>query len=66
VGVAGRPGRPGRGPGSYLGSGDAFDTAIAEFSELYADQSDRDHAALVEAIGSGRIPDRPLVPPTPT
>jgi Uncharacterized protein conserved in bacteria len=41
--------------GSYLGSGDAFDTAIAEFSELYADQSERDHAALVEAIGSGRI-----------
>ena len=40
---------------SYLGSGDAFDTAIAEFSELYADQSERDHAALVTAIDAGRI-----------
>jgi uncharacterized protein (DUF2252 family) len=41
--------------GSYLGSGDAFDMAIAEFSELYADQSERDHAALVAAIDAGRI-----------
>jgi uncharacterized protein (DUF2252 family) len=40
---------------AYLGGGDAFDQAIAEFSESYADQSERDHAALVEAIGSGRI-----------
>ncbi|MDX6594872.1 MAG: hypothetical protein QOI72_254, partial [Solirubrobacterales bacterium] len=30
-------------------------SAIAKFSERYADQSERDHAALVEAIGSGRI-----------
>ena len=41
--------------GAYLGSGDAFDTAIAEFSELYADQNERDHAALVAAIDSGRL-----------
>jgi uncharacterized protein (DUF2252 family) len=41
--------------GAYLGGGDAFDSAISEFSEAYADQSERDHAALVEAIGSGRI-----------
>ena len=41
--------------GSYLGAGDAFDAAIAEFSEGYADQSERDHAALVEAIASGRV-----------
>jgi uncharacterized protein (DUF2252 family) len=40
---------------AYLGGGSAFDSAIAEFSERYADQSERDHAALVEAIGSGRI-----------
>jgi uncharacterized protein (DUF2252 family) len=40
---------------SYLGAGDAFDSAIAEFSEAYADQSERDHAALVAAIDSGRI-----------
>ena len=41
--------------GAYLGSGDAFDAAIAEFSRLYADQNERDHAALVAAIESGRI-----------
>jgi uncharacterized protein (DUF2252 family) len=40
---------------AYLGGGDAFDTAIGEFSEAYADQSERDHAALVAAIDSGRI-----------
>jgi len=40
---------------AYLGAGDAFDTAIADFSEGYADQSERDHAALVTAIESGRI-----------
>jgi len=40
---------------AYLGGGDAFDSAIAAFSESYADQSERDHAALVAAIDSGRI-----------
>jgi uncharacterized protein (DUF2252 family) len=40
---------------AYLGAGDAFDTAIAEFAESYADQSERDHAALVAAIDAGRI-----------
>jgi uncharacterized protein (DUF2252 family) len=40
---------------AYLGAGDAFDKAIAEFSESYAEQSERDHAALVEAIDAGRI-----------
>jgi uncharacterized protein (DUF2252 family) len=40
---------------SYLGSGSSFDKAIAEFAELYADQSERDHAALVAAIDDGRI-----------
>jgi uncharacterized protein (DUF2252 family) len=41
--------------GSYLGSGDPFDRAIAEFSRLYADQNERDFAALKEAIDSGRL-----------
>ena len=41
--------------GAYLGSGDVFDNAIADFSRLYADQNERDHAALVEAIDSGRV-----------
>jgi predicted alpha/beta hydrolase len=40
---------------AYLGAGDAFDRAIAEFAERYADQSERDHAALVAAIDSGRL-----------
>ncbi len=39
----------------YLGSRDSFDRAIVEFAERYADQTERDHAALVEAIRSGRI-----------
>ncbi len=41
---------------SYLGRGDAFEKALAEFAESYADQNDRDFAALQEAITSGRIP----------
>jgi uncharacterized protein (DUF2252 family) len=39
----------------YLGSSDAFDRAIARFAELYADQNERDHAALVAAIAAGRV-----------
>jgi uncharacterized protein (DUF2252 family) len=39
----------------YLGAGNAFDEAIVEFSELYAEQSESDHAALVAAIDSGRL-----------
>jgi uncharacterized protein (DUF2252 family) len=31
----------------YMGKNDAFDQAIATFAELYADQAERDHAALV-------------------
>jgi uncharacterized protein (DUF2252 family) len=41
--------------GSYLGSGKGFDTAMATFAERYADRNERDHAALVEAIASGRL-----------
>jgi uncharacterized protein (DUF2252 family) len=40
---------------SYLGKGDAFDAAIAEFSIAYADQNERDYAAFTAAIGSGRL-----------
>lgn len=35
--------------GSYLGSGTSFDRAIAEFWSAYADQNERDHAALLDA-----------------
>jgi hypothetical protein len=47
--------------GAYLGTSDRFDRAVARFAELYADQNERDHEALVTAIGAGRIaadPDR--------
>jgi len=40
---------------SYLGAGDGFDRAIAEFSEAYAEQNLRDHEALLAAIESGRV-----------
>ncbi len=39
----------------YLGSGDTFDRAIASFAESYADQNERDYAALLAAVASGRI-----------
>jgi uncharacterized protein (DUF2252 family) len=40
----------------YLGRSGAFDTAIASFAEAYADQVERDYAALVAAAKSGRVP----------
>jgi uncharacterized protein (DUF2252 family) len=40
---------------SYLGKSDFFDRAIADFSSAYADQNERDHQALVEAVNSGRL-----------
>jgi Uncharacterized protein conserved in bacteria (DUF2252) len=39
----------------YLGSGDVFDRAILDFSGAYAEQNERDYAALVQASSSGRI-----------
>jgi hypothetical protein len=41
--------------GAYLGASDGFDRALAAFAELYADQNERDHVALVAAIRAGRI-----------
>ena len=40
---------------SYLGSGAKFDQAIARFASSYADQNERDYAALREAADGGRI-----------
>ncbi len=40
---------------SYLGSSDVFDHAIAEFSEAYADQNERDYDSLVRAEKDKRI-----------
>ena len=39
----------------YLGAGDVFDRALAEFAETYADQNERDYAALKAAADSGVI-----------
>jgi uncharacterized protein (DUF2252 family) len=41
---------------SYLGKGDTFDRSLAEFAVAYADQNERDHAALRKAADEGRIP----------
>ncbi|HTQ91684.1 MAG TPA: DUF2252 domain-containing protein [Streptosporangiaceae bacterium] len=40
---------------SYLGSDDAFDRSITDFSERYADQNEQDYEQFVEAIKSGRL-----------
>jgi uncharacterized protein (DUF2252 family) len=40
---------------SYMGSGDAFDLALADFAEVYADQNERDYEQLTAAVESGRI-----------
>jgi hypothetical protein len=40
---------------SYLGSGAVFDKAIAAFAEAYADQNERDHQALTNAVEIGRL-----------
>ena len=39
----------------YLGKSERFDGAIADFAEAYADQTERDHAALCAAVKAGRI-----------
>ena len=39
----------------YLGKTDSFDQAIGTFAIAYADQNEKDHAALVAAEKSGRI-----------
>jgi uncharacterized protein (DUF2252 family) len=40
----------------YLGKSERFDRAIADFARAYADQTERDHAALCAAVKSGRLP----------
>ncbi len=40
----------------YLGQKDVFDQSIATFAELYADQAERDHAALVNYLHTAPIP----------
>ncbi|MEU8520332.1 DUF2252 domain-containing protein [Streptomyces sp. NBC_01216] len=40
---------------AYLGGGDVFDRALATFAESYADQNERDHQALLDAVKAGRV-----------
>ena len=40
---------------SYLGKGDAFDRAMADFSAVYADQNAKDYEAFAAAVKSGRL-----------
>ncbi|WP_354644088.1 DUF2252 domain-containing protein [Kitasatospora camelliae] len=40
----------------YCGKDDALDEALSRFAVAYADRSEADHAALVAAIRSGRLP----------
>jgi uncharacterized protein (DUF2252 family) len=40
---------------AYLGEGSDFDKAIGQFAAAYADQTERDWQALLDAIAAGRI-----------
>ncbi len=40
---------------AYLGASPKFDRAIARFSCAYADQNERDHARLAEAVAAGEV-----------
>ena len=44
---------------AYLGGSDVFDQAITRFAAAYADQNERDHQALVDAVASGRLTAEP-------
>ena len=39
----------------YLGTSDAFDTSITDFSHRYADQNEQDYQEFVNAVESGRL-----------
>ena len=39
----------------YMGKSTSFEDALVDFSVAYADQNERDHAALMEAIRTGRV-----------
>jgi len=44
---------------AYLGGSDVFDQAITKFASAYADQNERDHQALVDAVAAGRLTAEP-------
>ncbi|MEI8082588.1 MAG: DUF2252 family protein, partial [Actinomycetes bacterium] len=40
---------------AYLGGGTVFDRAVADFAAAYADQNEKDYAALQQAVADGRV-----------
>jgi uncharacterized protein (DUF2252 family) len=40
----------------YVGGSEAFEDALGRFASAYAEQTERDHAALVGAVRAGRLP----------
>jgi uncharacterized protein (DUF2252 family) len=44
---------------SYLGGSDVFDQAITQFADAYADQNERYHQSLVDAVAAGQITAEP-------
>jgi hypothetical protein len=40
----------------YVGSSDKVDMALCRFARAYADQTERDHQSLVQAVARGLIP----------
>jgi uncharacterized protein (DUF2252 family) len=40
---------------AYLGRGRAFDEAVGDFAEAYADQNERDYEALVKDVKAGKL-----------
>jgi Uncharacterized protein conserved in bacteria (DUF2252) len=46
---------------AYLGSSAVFEDAIARFAASYAEQNERDHRALAEAITAGTVSAEPKV-----
>lgn len=45
----------------YCGKNDELDTAVAGFAMAYADRTEADHADLLAAVRSGRLPSEPGV-----
>ena len=40
----------------YVGGSDKLDVALCRFARAYADQTERDHASLVQAVARGVLP----------
>jgi hypothetical protein len=40
----------------YVGGSDKLDVALCRFARAYADQTEKDHQALVDAVAKGRLP----------